>query len=83
MTADPHPTGLPPASAEQVQALADAMWQLLDDMGENGLCACLGAKAQARIAYEPFRLLAEERDGEEVPCDMPLSEAQAIMERVR
>jgi hypothetical protein len=39
---------------EQVQALADAMWQLLDDMGEQGLSVCLAAKEQARIAFEPF-----------------------------
>lgn len=39
---------------EQVRELADAMWQLLDDMGEHGKCVCLAAKAQARVAYEPF-----------------------------
>lgn len=39
---------------EQVQALADAMWQLLDDMGTDGQCVCLAAKAQARAALEPF-----------------------------
>lgn len=38
-----------------VTALADAMWQLLDDMGANGQSVCLAAKAQARIAYEAFR----------------------------
>ena len=36
---------------EQVQALAEAMWQLLDDMRMSGLCVCLLAKAEARIAY--------------------------------
>ena len=30
------------------------MWQLLDDMGKDRMCVCLAAKAQARIAYEPF-----------------------------
>jgi hypothetical protein len=39
---------------EQVEALADAMEQLLDDMGERGAIVCIAAKAQARIAYEPF-----------------------------
>ncbi len=33
---------------EQVDALAWAMWQLLDDMGEEGTCVCLAAKALAR-----------------------------------
>jgi len=34
--------------------LAEAMWQLLDDMGKNGLCVSGFAKARARIAFEPF-----------------------------
>lgn len=34
--------------------LADAMWQLLDDMGADGLSVCPAAKAAARLAYEPF-----------------------------
>jgi hypothetical protein len=68
---------------EQAQRLSDAMWQLLDDMGEIGLCMCGHAKAQVRIAYEPFRLAETEELGEEVPCDMPLAEAEAIVEDVR
>lgn len=40
---------------EQVQELADAMWQILDDMGDHRQSVCLAAKAQARVAYEPFR----------------------------
>lgn len=40
---------------QEVQALADAMWQILDDMGKSSQSACLGAKVDARIAYEPFR----------------------------
>lgn len=40
---------------EQVEELANAMWQLLDDMRESGQSVCLAAKAQARIAFEPFR----------------------------
>lgn len=42
------------ATEEEVKALADAMWQLLDDMGK-GQSVCLLAKIDARIAYEPFR----------------------------
>lgn len=57
---------------EQVKALADAMWQLLDDMGVNGKSVCLAAKAQARIAYEPFM----EEQWEDW---MSLAEAQNIM----
>lgn len=37
----------------QVEALADAMWQLLDDM-QGGMSVCLAAKAEARVALEPF-----------------------------
>jgi hypothetical protein len=40
---------------ENVEALKDAMWQLLDDMGAEGQSVCLAAKAQARIAFEPFQ----------------------------
>ena len=40
---------------EQVLALADAVWLVLDDMGEGaGASCCLYAKAKARIAYDPF-----------------------------
>lgn len=42
-------------SIEEVIALADAMDQLLDDMGATGQGVCLYAKAHARIAFEPFR----------------------------
>jgi hypothetical protein len=41
-------------SQEQIDALADAMWQLLDDMGIDGKCVSGAAKAQARVASEPF-----------------------------
>ena len=47
------------ATEEQIMALAQAMGQLLDDMGKSGTCVCLAAKAQARVAFEPFR---EEED---------------------
>lgn len=39
---------------EQIEALADAMAQLLDDMDEHGLAVCGAAKAKARVAYEPW-----------------------------
>ncbi len=43
-----------PWADKDVQGLVDAMAQLLDDMGKDGKCVCLYAKAQARIAFEPF-----------------------------
>lgn len=46
---------------KQIQDLADAMWQLLDDMDVDGQCVCLAAKAQARIAFEPWNT---EKDAE-------------------
>jgi hypothetical protein len=62
---------------EQVQALADAMWQLLDDMGTGGQCVCLAAKAQARIAFEPFVDEPEAMAG-----IMSLADAERVAERV-
>jgi hypothetical protein len=44
---------------KEVEELADAMWQLLDDMGKTRQSVCLAAKAQARVAYEPFRDTSE------------------------
>lgn len=73
---------MPEPTQEQVQALADAMWQLLDDMGESGQSVCGHAKAMARVAYEPFRLSETEELGEEVPCDYPLAAAQALIDDV-
>ena len=41
---------------KEIDDLAEAMWQLLDDMGRDGRSVCLAAKAQARLAYEPFNI---------------------------
>ncbi len=71
---------LPTGRTAEVQALADAMWQLLDDMGAEGTSVCAVAKASARIAYEPFRVGA---DGEEAPVDYPLEAAERLREEVR
>ena len=68
-----------PPTVPQVQALADAMWQLLDDMDINGQCVCLFAKAQARVAYEPFRFTDDNGDD---GLDMPLSKAEAILAEI-
>ena len=56
-----------------VRELADAMDQLLDDMGRNGTSVCLAAKAKARVAFEPFM----EPDAAELY--MPLDEAKRIV----
>ena len=55
------------------ESLRDAMWQLLDDMGEHGTSVCLQAKAEARIAFEPF-ILEDEDEGL-----MSLEEARRIV----
>lgn len=62
----------PPPGPVEIAALADATWQLLDDMGVDGQSVCLAAKAKARVAYEPFR--QEGDDG-----IMPLERAEGIL----
>jgi hypothetical protein len=68
---------------QQVADLANAMWQLLDDMGRDGLSVCGAAKAQARIAYEPFRQPEDDPIGEFPNDYQSLEEAQAIIESCR
>ncbi len=68
-----------PPTVPQVQALADAMWQVLDDMGTDSRSVCLATKAQARVAYEPFRFTDDSGDD---GLDMPLAEAEAILAEV-
>ncbi len=46
---------------EQIDALADAMCMVLNDMGNDGLSICVYVKAKARIAFAPFQL---EDDGD-------------------
>ena len=59
-----------------VRALVDAAMQVLDDMGpDRGTSCCLAAKAELRIAVEPWR-------SEEAPVDMPLADALAVMKEV-
>jgi hypothetical protein len=59
---------------EEIDALANAMSQLLDDMGKDGHCVSGHAKAQARIAFEPWC------SQEDADCFMSLVEAQSIVE---
>ena len=57
---------------EEVESLVAAMWQLLEDMGKEGQCVCLEAKARARIAFEPFR-----EDDDDIP--MTLEDAERVI----
>lgn len=63
----------------EVEALADAMAQLLDDMGTHDAnkSVCLAAKAQARIAYEPFRD-TEDTDDWLMPLDRAMTMNRVI-----
>lgn len=61
---------------EQISTLADAMAQLLDDMGKSGTCVAPIAKALARVAYEPF---CDHPDWEP---DMTLEQARSIVDKV-
>ena len=61
------------ATLVDIDRLVAAMDQLLDDMGSgDGCCVCLAAKAQARIAFEPFMELNA------ADFYMPLAEAKRI-----
>lgn len=62
-------------SDADVESLASAMWQLLDDLGERRLSVCLAAKAQARVAYEPFR----DKSEPEYSDWMSLAEAEEVL----
>lgn len=63
-----------PYKPEDVEALVDAVWQVLDDMRVH-VCECSGgAKMQLRVAYEPFA-------SEDLPTDtfVPLEKAREIL----
>jgi hypothetical protein len=67
---------------KNIRNLEGAVWQVLDDMGEHGTSCCEAAKAQLRIAFEPFlqQAIADdpELNGDAEP-EMTLEAAQAIM----
>jgi hypothetical protein len=70
------------AAIAAAEVLKDAVWQVLDDMGKDGRSCCPAAKAQLRVAFEPF-LQAEIKDdpslvGEWEP-DYSLEEAVALL----
>lgn len=56
----------------ELRQLLDAVWQVLDDFGEKGLSVCPAAKAQLRVAFEPFRT-------DDEPVDYDLEEARRIV----
>jgi hypothetical protein len=60
---------------KEIDELSDAMWQLLDEMGKTGQGVCLLAKAQARVAFEPFR----DKSEAEYEDWMSFAEAQEII----
>lgn len=63
-----------PQTEREVRSLADAVDQLLDDMGPRGNSVCPLAKAKARIAFEPFRDAKHHSDD-----TMDLDEAKRIV----
>ena len=60
---------------EQIAALVDAVWQILDDMGGRGTACCQAAKADLRIAYEPFT-------GDHSPMAYSLNDARKTVEAI-
>lgn len=70
----------PSASPEQVKALADAMGQILEDIGPSGRnTPCLAAASQARVAYEPF----VDPEDDDRPYIMPLDLAERIVKECK
>ena len=67
-----------PIGQPDIKRLAYAMWQLLDDLGKDGESVCLAAKAEARVAYEPFR----DKSEPEYDDWMSLADAEAILVQV-
>lgn len=67
---------------EEVGRLAEAMWQVLDNVGAEGRSVCLATKALARVAFEPFLQADFAADAGLAPDYAPamsLSEAQVVL----
>lgn len=62
------------SSINPAEELADAVWQILDDMRHDGTSVCPAAKARLRIAFEPF--IDENADMTDI---ITLEAAQQIM----
>jgi hypothetical protein len=70
---------------ESVEKLATAVWQVLDDMGKDGQSCCLGAKAQLRVAFEPFMqagISADPSLADGWPPDYTFEEAAALLKEI-
>ena len=65
------------AGETQVEALAAAVWQALDDMGADGHCVCEATKALLRYHFEPFN----PPEGAPPP-DYSLETAEAVLREV-
>ena len=61
----------------QFQALVDAVWYALDDMGKDGHSVCEGTKALLRYHFEPFN----GGPTDEQP-DYSLATAEAVLREV-
>jgi hypothetical protein len=69
-------------NAHQIEQLANAACQVLDDMGADGLACCGLAKAALRIAIEPF-LTGDRAEAEaEVPLGMSMEAALTLFKDV-
>lgn len=67
-------------TAKETQALADAVFYALDDMGRDGKSCCGYTKAMLRVAYEPFRQAEIAEGVEHDEMDMPLDVARKIVD---
>ena len=61
-------------TSAEIRALIDAAAQCLDDMGIDGQSVCLAAKAQLRMAIEPF-----DDPNEPLDIEYPLTEALRVL----
>jgi hypothetical protein len=64
---------------QRLRPLIKALWQLLDDMGADGLCVCQAAKDQAIEAMKPF--VDFEETGEISPEPAQVSVTEEMVER--
>jgi hypothetical protein len=64
---------------DELDALLAAVWQAFDDMGKDGLSICGAAKAELRIAAEPF-IVPDVDLG--FGCDYSLDDALEVRKRI-
>ncbi len=56
-------------TSDQINFLAAAVRQVLDDMGPDGQCCCKAAKDELRRAYEPFADREDSEEQEQLPTN--------------